>query len=770
MSRSGGNRTWRAAFAVIAAACLGLGLVAGPITADTLHPGITAFQEFTEKFPGVNGSPFWDNTQPGNPEYFTPADRPAPDGGPRPPLIVTSSRFQFQAQLGTGAETLAAAGIAPGQPGYVAAGMPAGLAAADAWSVFYVDLQPALQLVDKSNGAIEAGIVALRIGPGGPPEIWQATTPDQRWNYLNNTNTSWLLRFNNDGKLRVDHAAYADGNWGVEASDAFAFLIDEGIFVFVPMTEGPLGPYRTVTDARRREDVVSNANPPIIRPPSIDPGLVMQVEPPMPVDTVAPVTQAPVTQAPVTQAPATQPPGSPGTPADAGISPLLLIGAGVAIAIIVGGLMVVTRRKPPPVPPPPPPSDDCAALRARCVELTRVAASRRYDADQLKKSVDSTATDLAGAQASLSGRQAVLAETRAKHAAAQTALAAFGPGPFDPDTQIKRDGAARAVRVLQEDVDREATDVANAEASLANYQGWYDAALAAWESAEAAAQAAEAEAKAACDAADACEKRSAASSPTPGTIEKPPTKPPTPPPGPPGPGPDGPTPPPPVTPPVTPPKPPIPPDPKPPIPLPPDCPDGATRTIVGNAQEVTMYLLSKAQLRGETAYQVTPDQAKANIDALDSALKTASIATSILSAVTDPVGFLVGQVVPSADSFTESGQSAAIDGLKKLETSLQSAQKFGDYWLACPKQRFKVYCRKIQTCSDGSWWTSDREVVLERVGSPEWEVGSTIQIGTNTKFEGGAFRAEVKKLFDHFANLNLPANRVIKQIETDCAS
>jgi hypothetical protein len=488
------------------------------------------------------------------------------------------------------------------------------------------------------------------------------------------------------------------------------------------------------------------------------------------VATVPPVTPAPPTAAPTAAPPTPATSQNPQVPV-VQTTPLpgwtLPVIGGFVIAVLV--ILIIRRPKKPTVGVLPPTPDDCSKLRERCRDLTAKAQVARQHAEAARQEFEKAKQNQADWQAQVDSVQQQYDAAVAQLQAAEAALAAFDQSKTDPESQIKLDdikrGLANAIKGEDElrnmlDDRIKLRDQARTAARIAEDN---------WSNLDAYASKLEAEAAAACIEADRCEKQMKSSAP-PQTKEKHAPKPPKA--DPPGPGEtDGPG--------TTPPGPGI---------LPPNhdkttdrpdpCEGKPDRTSDGPPSEVAIYLLNKAQVLVDGAYQEGGREAaeaalnflKGAKDAYDTG---EAIKEGIKEAIEDPIGTIIKLIdpPPPSDPTDLKGVESklidiTLDKTGKLIDKLKTIDEIGPWSLAVPRQRFKVHCRKVEQCLAGQYMVTSRELIWERVGDPEMFNGPAIPVVSHDPAEHARVLVQ---LFNHFRVLNADAEHTVELLAKACA-
>ena len=152
------------------------------------------------------------------------------------------------------------------------------------------------------------------------------------------------------------------------------------------------------------------------------------------------------------------------------------------------------------------------------------------------------------------------------------------------------------------------------------------------------------------------------------------------------------------------------------------CPDDAPPRVTTRASvEVDLFVMAQARLKIDGAFMFGDDDADAALNGLDQTLAVTATVMALPGAVIDPIGSLLGSLgLPGFDTVTTEPAKAAADALRRLNDQLREKRQIGTWILSCPLQRYRFSCRVTETCVDGQWVVTAREVVGERLGSPRW--------------------------------------------------
>jgi hypothetical protein len=196
------------------------------------------------------------------------------------------------------------------------------------------------------------------------------------------------------------------------------------------------------------------------------------------------------------------------------------------------------------------------------------------------------------------------------------------------------------------------------------------------------------------------------------------------------------------------------------------CPDGSQpKTDVACTCEIELFLLSKAKIEIDGAYQAGEEDIDKAIEGLENALTVASIGTGLIGAVTDPVGSILGTLgVPSVDDATGKATDAAMDALKQLGEQLKKLRKYGWMTVTCPRQRFRFSCVVTSECQDGYWVVTDRSLTMEKLGR-----ATPVTMSNAPHVAGPAeLHHAAQQIVNWAAGYNGAAERKMKECEQAC--
>lgn len=217
------------------------------------------------------------------------------------------------------------------------------------------------------------------------------------------------------------------------------------------------------------------------------------------------------------------------------------------------------------------------------------------------------------------------------------------------------------------------------------------------------------------------------------------------------------------------------------------CPPGTppkTETVCSCTVE--LYIPSMARVEVGGVYEAGVEDIDAALDGLEVALTTASVATGLLGAVTDPVASIAGSVgaavnmIPGVnvgtnpDDITGKPTDAAMNGLKRLGGYLKQLRKSGDMQITTPKARFTFSCQITKECRDGRWVVTDRSLKLKKLPdklNPDIFPDPPVQVTWQKSASGNQEIDHVMGMYaTRMRQLNASAQKQMLECENACQS